>query len=110
MSAVKLTVGGVQRELPPLTFGALKRHREVLRQLAEGGIQSADELFTAMAGVVLESVQRVDKAVTLAELEEALDWPTCKLAFDHVMVASFPAVQPGEPAAASPSGASTGTS
>jgi hypothetical protein len=104
-----LSVGGRQLTLAPLTFKALREQSQPIRQVATGQFADAFEYFCVMAGIVHASLARHAPELALADVEAALDQPTAELLVNEVLRISFPAAAPGETAAESPSGASTGT-
>ncbi|MFG6413801.1 hypothetical protein ACG02S_07795 [Roseateles sp. DC23W] len=109
MSAgLTLVVGGKAMPLAPLNYKALKAQRENIRRVSVMEFTNAYELFDALTGVIHASLARGAPELTVDQVEEALDEPTAEVLYNEVLRISFPA-QAGEAAAASPSGASTGT-
>lgn len=106
---LEVTLAGVQYTLPPLSFGAYKRQKERLRQIAEGGFSDPVQLQDALTDVVHAALQRNYPDLPRETVEDALDWATADQLFGQVMQVSMPQLPPGETRAASPSGESTGT-
>lgn len=104
-----LKLGGTAYVLPPLSFKAMKASKARLRAIADATSQDPDEMQDAFVDVIHAALRRNYPEMPRDLVEDSLDWRTAPPIFQQLMESSVPSAPPGEKAAESPSGTSTGT-
>jgi len=94
LSGVKVTMGGREYTLPPLTLGSLKRIGNKINTLSKIDSVPNEEQTDAIAQIVLASVNRNYPEITQDELLEMIDLGNLKEIFEAVLGVSGEAVSP----------------
>jgi len=85
LSGVKVTMGGREYTLPPLTLGSLKRIGNKINTLSKIDSVPNEEQTDAIAQIVLASVNRNYAEITQDELLEMIDLGNLKEIFEAVL-------------------------
>ena len=85
LSGVKVTMGGREYTLPPLTLGSLKRIGNKINTLSKIDSVPNEEQTDAIAQIVLASVNRNYPEITQDELLEMIDLGNLKEIFEAVL-------------------------
>lgn len=85
LSGVKVSMGGRDYTLPPLTLGSLKRIGNKINALSNIDSVPNEEQTEAIASIVLASVNRNYPEITQDELLEMIDLGNLKEIFEAVL-------------------------
>jgi hypothetical protein len=85
LSGVKVSMGGRDYTLPPLTLGSLKRIGNKINALSTIDSVPNEEQTEAIASIVLASVNRNYPEITQDELLEMIDLGNLKEIFEAVL-------------------------
>jgi hypothetical protein len=71
---IKISMGGSDYEVPPLTLGQLKRLQPIIARL---GSQDQNEIFDAISEIVQVALSRNYPSISKEQVEDLLDLANC---------------------------------